>query len=71
MSAHGVRRDTVPSRKCDYPILVREVSHCVQHLLDGTVAVRRGESAIVPSSPEARDCRSPWLASPLFTNAQY
>ena len=35
-----------------------------------TVAVRGGQSVIVPSSPEARDCRSPWLASPLLAVAQ-
>ena len=52
------------------PPLVRGVSNCAQHLRDGTVSVRRGQSAIVPSSAEARDCRSPWLASPLFANTQ-
>ena len=71
MYAHGVRRYTVPSRNCDYPPLVRGVSNCAQHLRDGTVSVRRGQSAIVPSSAEARDCRSPRLASPLFTNTQF
>ena len=59
MYARPVRRDTVPSRKCDYPPLLRGVSNCAQHLRDGTVSVRRGQSAIVPSSAEARDCRSP------------
>ena len=72
MFVRGVRRHTVPSRKCDYPLLVRGVLtwQCAQHLPDGTVSVRRGQSAIAPSSPEALDCRSPWLRSPLFTNAQ-
>ena len=68
--ARRVRRDTVPSRKCDNPRLIRGVSNCAQHLRDGTVSVCRGQSAIVPSSPEARDCCSPWLASPLFKDAQ-
>ena len=51
MSASGVQRDTVPSCKCDYP----------------TVALRRGQSVIIPASPEALDCCcSPWSASPLL-----
>ena len=57
MSTRRVQRDTVPARKCDYPPLVCGVSKCSQHLRDGTVAVRRGQSVIVPSSLKARDCR--------------
>ena len=67
MFARGVRRRqpyrhasaTIPFR-----LLVRGVSNCAQHLRDSTVSVRRGQSAIVPSSPEVRDCRSAWLVSP-------
>ena len=52
------------------PITVRGVSNCAQHLRDGTASVHGGQSAIAPSSAEARDCRSPWLASPLCTSTQ-
>ena len=68
MSACGVRRDIVPSCKCDYPPLGRGVSKCAQHLLDGTVEVRRGQSVIVPSSPEARDCHFTLVSVPLVSS---
>ena len=64
MSACRVRRDIVPSCKCDYPPLAHAVSKCAQHLLDSTVAVRRGQSVIVPSSPEARDCHVTLVSVP-------
>ena len=67
MSASGVRRDIVPSRKCAYrpfQAFVRGVSKCAQHLLDGTVAVRREQSVIGLSFPEARDCHFTLVSVP-------
>ena len=58
MFARGVQRDTVPSRKCDYPLLF--VEYQIARNICVTVRwVRRVQSAIVPSAAEARDCRSP------------
>ena len=49
--------------KCEYPP-VPGVSRCAQHLCGSTVAVRRRQSDIALSSPEARHCCSSWSASP-------
>ena len=71
MSARGVGRDTVPSRKGNYLPPVCRVSMCMQHVRDSAEAVRRGQNDIVPSSlEEERDCRSPWLASPRDNRLQ-
>ena len=65
MFARRMQRDTGQSRKCAYPFFVRGLSNVAQHLGDGTVLVRRGQRSSY-RHPRARDCHSPWLASPLF-----
>ena len=59
-----------PSSDCDITFFVKGLPKSARQSRDSTMAARRVQSVTVPSSRVSRECRSPEIRSPPFTNAR-